>query len=141
MVHCPAHLAYGSEGKEGIPPDTDLLYELHLVEVRQDGSPFPKTAKKNRTGELTEEEKRELQIRRNRWSHSAPREGDMRTHFCVHLSIPVFLILAFASSVLYLTYALLLPDMEANKKRRRRKYQKKTFVEIKDKDEGKKTVK
>lgn len=32
MLFIPSHLAYGSEGKGPIPPDTDLIFELEIVE-------------------------------------------------------------------------------------------------------------
>ncbi len=32
MLFIPSHLAYGSQGSRSIPPDTDLIYELEIVE-------------------------------------------------------------------------------------------------------------
>ena len=32
MLFLPSHLAYGSQGSRSIPPDTDLIYELELLE-------------------------------------------------------------------------------------------------------------
>ncbi len=36
MLFVPAHLAYGSQGKSGIPPNTDLIFEMEIVDESDD---------------------------------------------------------------------------------------------------------
>jgi len=44
-LRVPAALAYGSEGVPGlVPPDTDLEFEVELVEIRPDGERPPEGA-------------------------------------------------------------------------------------------------
>jgi len=35
MLFIPAHLGYGSQGNRGIPPNTDLIFEMEIVDTRQ----------------------------------------------------------------------------------------------------------
>ncbi len=36
MLFIPAHLAYGSQGNRGIPPNTDLIFEMEIVDESND---------------------------------------------------------------------------------------------------------
>jgi FKBP-type peptidyl-prolyl cis-trans isomerase len=36
MLFVPAHLAYGSQGNGGIPPNTDLIFEMEIVDETDD---------------------------------------------------------------------------------------------------------
>ncbi len=36
MLFVPAHLAYGSQGNQGIPPNTDLIFEMEIVDESDD---------------------------------------------------------------------------------------------------------
>ena len=35
MLFIPAHLAYGEQGNRGIPPNTDLIFEIEIVDERE----------------------------------------------------------------------------------------------------------
>ena len=122
---CPPQLAYGSEGASNIiPGDETITFEMEVL--------ADKVAKKKQQKWYEEDS--------NNWNDNSrdtvwPMEGNLSTHFCVGPSLPVFLLIAFATSMLYLLYALAIPSIADPPSR---KYKKKVVEKI---DEGKKVTK
>ena len=50
-----------------------------------------------------------------------PMEGNSETHFCVNMTLPPLLLIAFFSSTIYLIYACCIPSIEDPPKRNKKK--------------------
>ena len=67
-IVCPSEIAYGKKGGGNIiPPDTLTLFELEIVDLNQDGSPFKSGKQKVERKDQQEEE---------RWERARRRESE-----------------------------------------------------------------
>lgn len=45
-LYVPPHLAYGDDGRPGIPPSSTLVFEVDLLDIKAAGAPAPQPARK-----------------------------------------------------------------------------------------------
>lgn len=106
-MHCPSEYAYGSSGAGRIiPPDSDLIFELELIDINPIEQAEP------------EQSTRAKKKKKSRWA-DVPLTGDETTHICFQPALFFASFVLFMMSFGYCLYAVIMPVERLTKGKRR----------------------